>query len=844
MDSAEATDSPGVTIGVNGHTITPESQMPGGDLFNESASSNYILVQLTDLPTVDQEKELHELHVQFCSVIPPTSWLAKYEPSDLSPVRDLPFVVYANPYHESLSLNPAWLDQLMEERGPQGLVGAPGTPTTAAPAELHDVVIMLHARARTPEEMLNYLVSDLGIPKDRLFLEIMSLKGSLAASEILRISKMDDVKSIHPEPRVESFSHLVYHTIRATLPEARGNFMEVVEDGDHTGPAPMQVDEDFDGDDEIITIADSGLDDGRIQKGPNDMMDLHPFFKDRIILLDARSNGTGLDFKGNFITRAGKTDDWTGHGTYVAGIALGSYGELQASPAIQALGSRLDGVAPKASLVMQAIMGCPSWDATTRRYRGPPVQLKPENFAVAKVYLDPFYGYPANYLATGVPGSTVPIPDPNSTVKYRWRARIHSNSTGGIPTQTSHGYAPGGTRLDEMLYRLPDYLLLYAAGNEGDDPDVVQHFPDGQITGSASAKNVLTVGACFNDQYVRVRNPPPGPLWNAYRSQARGGEMVESRHVPRFSCRGPVASTNPSAPYRDIIKPDIVAPGVAIYSALSQAVLEGVPRKRAGVAPEPGDTYCKFGTGTSMAVPVVAGAAALLRQALRRRNCPDPSAALLKALIINGAVDLSRYRPKGAVWPGNPTTNGGANLLTKDDMEPAPSNAQGFGRLNIADSLENVTDTTHCGWTDIKFGSVEALQPDQTPPAEHIYPGDIAPPPAHQLHSHVANLKVTLAWNDLQGEGLQNRLALRIEFPDPRFNIAVGPGGDARLARMANNNVQKLEVRNIKLSAGLAFQARIFVRADNINVDVVRGVKVAQGYAICWKIWYSVEGTP
>ncbi|KAM7184242.1 Peptidase S8/S53 domain containing protein, partial [Rhypophila sp. PSN 637] len=493
-------------------------------------------------------------------------WLAKYEPSDLSPVRDLPFVVYANPYHESLSLNPSWLDQLMEERRPQ------------APAELHDVVIMLHARARTPEEMLNYLVSDLGIPKDRLFLEIMSLKGSLSASEILRISKMDDVKSIHPEPRVESFSHLVYHTIRATVPEVRGNFMDVVEDGDHTGPAPMQVDEDFDGDDEIITIADSGLDDGRIQKGPNDMMDLHPFFKDRIILLDARSNGTGLDFKGKFITRAGKTDDWTGHGTHVAGIALGSYGELQASPAIQALGSRLDGVAPKASLVMQAVMG--------------------------------------------LPGSTVPIPDPNSTVKYRWRARIHSNSTGGIPTQTSHGYTPGGTRLDEMLYRLPEYLLLYSAGNEGDDPDVAQHFPDGQITGSASAKNVLTVGACFNDQY-----------------------MVKSRHIPRFSCRGPVASTNPAAPYRDIIKPDIVAPGVAIYSALSQAVLEGVPRNRAGVAPEPGDTYCKFGTGTSMAVPVVAGAAALLRQALRRRNCPNPSAALLKALIINGAVDLSRYRP-------------------------------------------------------------------------------------------------------------------------------------------------------------------------------------------------------
>ena len=45
--------------------------------------------------------------------------------------------------------------------------------------------------------------------------------------------------------------------------------------------------------------------------------------------------------------------------------------------------------------------------------------------------------------------------------------------------------------------------------------------------------------------------------------------------------------------------------------------------------------------GTSMATPLVAGCAAVIREALEvKYQHLNPSAALLKALIINGAVDL------------------------------------------------------------------------------------------------------------------------------------------------------------------------------------------------------------
>jgi hypothetical protein len=49
-----------------------------------------------------------------------------------------------------------------------------------------------------------------------------------------------------------------------------------------------------------------------------------------------------------------------------------------------------------------------------------------------------------------------------------------------------------------------------------------------------------------------------------------------------------------------------------------------------------------FETGTSMATPLVAGCVAALREHLINQGISQPSAALIKALLVNGAVDLKR----------------------------------------------------------------------------------------------------------------------------------------------------------------------------------------------------------
>ena len=134
-------------------------------------------------------------------------------------------------------------------------------------------------------------------------------------------------------------------------------------------------------------------------------------------------------------------------------------------------------------------------------------------------------------------------------------------------------------------------------------------------------------------------------------------EMYE--HLAAFSSAGPT--------HDDRIKPDIVAPGDSILSA--------------NVTLPESDTTCaeRSLSGTSMATPIAAGAATLLRQYFLDGYYPTgaavpadsmvPSAALLKAVIINGAQPL-----KGTDSNGDP-------------IDPPPSPKQGWGRVSLASSV-------------------------------------------------------------------------------------------------------------------------------------------------------------
>jgi len=148
-------------------------------------------------------------------------------------------------------------------------------------------------------------------------------------------------------------------------------------------------------------------------------------------------------------------------------------------------------------------------------------------------------------------------------------------------------------------------VVVASAGNSG---------PAYRTIGSpAAARSVIAVGAVYKQDYT-------GSYWQD--QDPRRNQIVS------FSSRGPGAYSS--------MKPDLVAPGALIGSArFDHTYKKG---KHPYYGPYLDKAHVQL-AGTSMAAPVVAGAAALVRQAQ-----PHLSARQVKANLIATAADLG-YSP-------------------------------------------------------------------------------------------------------------------------------------------------------------------------------------------------------
>jgi serine protease AprX len=453
---------------------------------------------------------------------------------------------------------------------------------------------------------------------------------------------------------------------------------------------PMGSGLDLTGKGEIIAIADSGLDTG-------DQATIHQDFRGRVKYIKSFPIRASLDpLVDNKRGDDGPADLYTGHGTHVAGSALGNGVQAKqlGCPDIQ-------GMAPEAELVFQAIEQTIKWNK-----KGILNSLQNKNML------------PPAQDMVGIPDDLDDLFQP----AYDNGARIHSNSWAG---GTLGQYNRRSQDIDRFMWNHKDFLVLVAAGNSGkNSSSAIQAIDKETVLPPGTAKNCLTVGASENDRIGQFQDTY-GNWWPKefpYSPFHSNGLVDSIDDIAAFSGRGPCKGGRR--------KPDLIAPGTFILSTRSSQI----PSNHfAWGAFPPAKQYYMYMGGTSMSTPLVAGAAALVRQYLRENiKISNPTSALVKAALIH-STNYVNYK---YCYPSS---------------GPDADNDQGWGRI----SLNNVLAPPRL---------VEVVFIDE--------PQGLITGEAREYRINIADssvpLRATLVYTDFPGRNLINNLNLLLISPDSK----------------------------------------------------------------------------
>jgi hypothetical protein len=648
---------------INGNRVHLSSIPPPGP----DEETDFILVETTHRLRPDEESQLQSLGVQGLRRDSDLVLLCRFSPpvAQLPGIEALPFVTHAVVYHSELVVNPeVWAvcsdsdsataadnNNRCDKTGTQQAGGCGDASSTQAQAKATDnkakspirLAIHTHLTPEGGEDIFKHIQEHVS-PDAKLICyserRAVVEMDRLDKAAVQSIARLDYVASINLYRAARP------HSAFATRIIAPANLTWM-----RPGPGPVPYR--FDGDGQTIAVIDSGLGDG---------LNFHPAF------------GTALAPRVLAVVNSIPPtppnpevfSDAVGHGTEVACCACGDYSvplipnstrtmpirsgrgatpaaikKAQEDAAAKNLCRDVRGSAPRAKLVMIRAMESPKVYSVE-----PTVDM---SLPSIQAYNPKIF----NFSMSAETKITIGGKDALRLTPYR------DVDAEGVD------HAANQDNLERVI--------VYSAGNEGlwpteSDLDPT-HVSWRQITTEPAAKNCITVGATCNDRMQRTMErsfgDPTTDLrggfvdnkdvgndqqtvdgWNHIAIKDDAGGLASFWRVRVSNELALLSSKGPTCEGR--IKPDVVAPGSMILAVRS-------PKETTRPIARPSeDSYhsCKppfdefsFSNGTSLAAPMVAGIAANLRQALKEVRAENaPSGALIKAMIVNGAIDLGKHR--------------------------------------------------------------------------------------------------------------------------------------------------------------------------------------------------------
>ncbi len=277
-----------------------------------------------------------------------------------------------------------------------------------------------------------------------------------------------------------------------------------------------------------------------------------------------------------------------------------------------------------------------------------------------------------------------------------------------------------------------------------------------QVIDNVEAAGIVTIFAAGNEgpEPYSLRNPA-----NSARSPLNSFSVGAIDHntnlVASFSSRGPSSCDSTS------IKPEVVAPGVGIYTTAK------------------GGGY-RYSTGTSMAAPIIAGLVALMRQ-----YNPEATVEEIKNALIESATDLG-YQGEDNDYghglpdaikalallprPNAPEINITGTIIGDDGIADPMETFDLYVRLNaVSNSFDSLTGYLYCN--DARISIIDNQSP-------FIFP------PNSTLSANVPPFIVNVNDQILHGEVVPFSLIIDLPFGIPydtlSFNLTVGtpPSGN------------------------------------------------------------------